>query len=94
MANSFAIKCYQEKTNNNYIITFGNSVFEMSDNANQPNGLNMYCGEDLQLKCPDDMKELQLGDLPKGTLIGIIHRLKDEVYTRDSIIENVQSYFE
>jgi hypothetical protein len=70
------IKCYQELTHNNFIITIGNSVYEMNDHANLPNGLNMYCGEDLQLKCPQDMREVQLSDLPKSTLIGIIDRLK------------------
>jgi hypothetical protein len=70
------IKCYQEKTCDNYIITIDNSVFEMNANANQPNGLNMYCGEELQLNS-SQLKELQLGDLPKGTLIGIIRRLQE-----------------
>jgi rRNA pseudouridine-1189 N-methylase Emg1 (Nep1/Mra1 family) len=74
MANSIIIKCYQEKKNENYIITIDKSVFEMNNDANMPNGLNMYCGEILQLNS-NQLKELQLGDLPKGTLIGIINRL-------------------
>lgn len=73
------IKCYQEKTYNNFIIVIDKSVFEMSSNANQPNGLNMYCGEELQLRSPGDMKELQLGDLPNGVLIGIIYRLTQQI---------------
>jgi len=60
-----------------YCVILGEYIYGMSENANSPNGFN-------QLICdvPEDFKDegnIQLGDLPKGTLIAIIHRLSDEV---------------
>ena len=59
-----------------YTIVIGSSVFTMSHNADQPNGVNLYAGElAFRQKHYMGLKELVLGELPKGVLIAIIHRL-------------------
>jgi len=57
-----------------FVVRLGNEMFEMSQDANMPNGVNIYLGRVEQIETKD-MKEIQLGDCPKGLLLGIIRRL-------------------
>jgi hypothetical protein len=70
------IKAYRNRYSN-YLVIIDQSVFEMSSNANQPNGVNIYLGEvnDLKLDDCNESNAVMIGDLPKGTLLGIIRSL-------------------
>lgn len=77
----YKIKAFIESENQNYIITINDSVYEMDSNANQPNGLNMYCGESLQLPAKQ-LNEVKLNKLPKGVLFAIIERIGQDFHIR------------
>ena len=69
------------ETFDRYTIVIDNNVYGMSDNADQANGFNQYIGE-LGLDCNEsnlnsfDNNQIELKQLPSGTLIGIINRLE------------------
>ena len=73
------IKAFKTNIKGNYSILINESVFEMNESANLPNGLNLYCGELNGLFVDtyfiQSKNEMVLGDLPKGTLIGILNRI-------------------
>lgn len=63
------MKAYNTTTG--YIIEISGEAYEMSDNADMPNGVNMYLGNiDFQVFG----KETALCDLPDGTKRAILQR--------------------
>jgi hypothetical protein len=54
--------------------TWTMDVWYMSIDANMPNGVCSYAG-DSPKAIPANTKRIQLGDLPKGTLVQIINLL-------------------
>ena len=75
-----------------YLIVIGKDEFEMSSDANMPNGVNHYIGtrrpSDVPYNKEECLKKVELGDLPKGTLLGIISRLRNEItLIKDAIVE-------
>jgi hypothetical protein len=74
------IRAWKNEEDPTYIVLIHEDFFEMSSDANMPNGVNLYFGREEQGLIKElflfDKKEIMLGDLPKGTLLGIIERLK------------------
>ena len=63
-----------------YTVLIHEDFYEMSADANMPNGVNLYFGREEGISNGvflTDKKEIMLGDLPKGTLIGIVRRLQN-----------------
>jgi len=72
------IKAYKSISTESYFITIGNSVYEMNNEANKPNGLNLYCGKKSEIeKFNRDIfkNEVLLIDLPKIILYSILLRV-------------------
>ena len=65
------------KTADRYLVELEDNSWFMSENANSPNGVCMYAGKS-ENECPKDSREIQLGDLPGGTLCQIIYLLTVE----------------
>jgi len=53
------------------IETWDMCVYYMSDDANMPNGICIYAGDNPKA-IPANSKQLQLGDMPRGVLLKII----------------------
>jgi len=82
------IKVYHNTKIDEYFVVLPNgSVFEMSANADQPNGVNLYVGERKEVDVDFFVKAKGLVDkssnknLPIGLLNGIIQRYKQKEIT-------------
>ena len=65
------------KTADRYLVELEDNSWFMSRDANMPNGVCMYAGKS-ENECPERSREIQLGDLPVGTLCQIINILTRE----------------
>lgn len=67
------------KTADRYTVIFNDKdVYCMSENANMPNGVNMYMGEigiDINIDYIKLDEKINLSDLPRGVLLAIIYKL-------------------
>ncbi len=64
-----------KNTIGNYDVFINNDCYEMNNNA-MPNGLNMYCGDDI--KQPDSNENyIHFTDYPEGLRRNILNRMSD-----------------
>ena len=77
------VKILKDPDDPTYIVKIGSSFYEMSGDANMPNGVNMYIGDCIL----HDRREILLGDVPKGMLVAIIRRILTQV---EGVVLNIQ----
>jgi hypothetical protein len=62
-----------------WVVYIGNDCYTMSDNANMPNGVNMYAGSTADLfRGMIEGRPTILCDLPEGTRLAIVEQLVSE----------------
>ncbi|MHC4621289.1 MAG: hypothetical protein ACYTEQ_26390 [Planctomycetota bacterium] len=61
-----------------YTVIHGEAAYTMSDNAIAPNGVNMYCTDEVAAAGRAMGVRIRLVDLPRDVLVAIIRRLVDE----------------
>jgi len=66
------------KAQYNYLVVIGTDVYEMSDNANMPNGVNMYSGT-LTEHDVSDYETLPLSEATESLKIAIAYNIADDV---------------
>lgn len=81
------------KTADRYTVQIGDHFWFMSPDANMPNGVCMYAGEERNLPfLEEDSQPISIGDLPRGTAFQLVYLLREELVLRGDLDASGRKY--
>ena len=81
------------ETADRYTVQVGDHFWFMSPDANMPNGVCMYAGEERNLPfLEEDSVKIPVGDLPRGTTFQLVYLLREALRLRGDLSDTTYSF--